>query len=155
MPEKLILPNKFLAIAEDELRAGHSVKLKADGMSMYPFIRGARDTVKISPLKLSEKPRLWHAYLCRWKDKYIIHRLVGEENGEFIFSGDGNFGQTEIVTSENIIGILSRIYRNNGKEIFCDSLSWSRKGKIWHKLLPVRRYLLGVHRRLVKYGIIK
>lgn len=155
MPEPLILPNGFLAIAEENLRAGQSVRLRADGSSMYPFIRGADDSVEILPLKPYEEPQRWYAYLCRWNDKYIIHRLIGKQDDEYIFSGDGNTGSRERVGRHEIIGILSHIHRDNGKDIGCLSPGWARKGKVWHTFMPVRRYLLGIHRRLVRYGIIR
>lgn len=155
MPEKLILPNEFLKIAEEELKEGRSVRILADGKSMYPFIHGGQDIAEIEPLGKEEELVKWRAYFFRWKGNYIIHRFLGEENGEYIMLGDGNLKYEERPRREDIIGVLNRLHRQDGSVIDCAAPRWKRNGKIWNKLLPLRRYLLALARRMSRYGITR
>ena len=155
MKDKLIVPNEFLAIAEEELRAGKSVKILADGASMLPFIIGGRDYAEIVPLTEDEAPQLWNAYLFKYNGKYIIHRFIGKDGEIYRMLGDGNLKYEERVRREDIIGVLSKIHRPKGKPVDTTTKKWRRTGKNWNKFLPVRRYLLAIFRRLRRYGIIE
>ena len=150
MPDKIILPNEFLAIAEEELLQGKSVKVLADGESMYPFIKGARDTAEIEPLPSETPLETWRVYMFRHKGRYIIHRFIGTRNGSLVMMGDGNLIQKEIVSREDVIGVLSRIHKKNGGIKDCSSTKWLLTGNLWAVLSPVRRYILGILRRLNK-----
>ena len=148
MRDKIILPNSFLEIAEEELRAGRSIRLLADGTSMYPFIRGGKDEVEIVPVKKDTEPEMFSCYLCKWQDRYIIHRLIGKEGKDYIFQGDGNpASRIEKVNRENIIGLLIRIYSPGGDISDCRNPKWVRKGKIWFQLRKVRRIINAILRR--------
>lgn len=155
MKDKLIVPNEFLAIAEEELREGKSVKILADGTSMLPFIIGGRDYAEIVPLPENEVPQLWNAYLFKYNGKYIIHRFIGKDGEIFRMLGDGNLKYEERVSREDIIGVLSKIHRPKGKPVDTTTKKWRRTGKNWNKFLPVRRYLLAIYRRMRRYGFIE
>ena len=154
MSEKIILPNSFLSIAEEELNQGRSVRILADGKSMFPFIHGGKDVSEIEPLQPGEPLKLWHGYMFLHNGRYVIHRYVGEKEGQIIMSGDGNLRIVETVSRKDVIGHLKSVHTKNGKVIDCTSPSWTRRGRTWHKMRPVRRYLLAAVRRLYKYGII-
>lgn len=155
MSRKLILPNEFIAVAEEQLRQGKSVKLLADGASMFPFIRGGKDVAEIFPLAKEDSMHLWNAYLFKNQGKYVIHRFIEEKQGKLTMMGDGNIGKIETIKREDVVGILKNIYTPDGKIKNCCSKYWQRKGRIWHSMLPMRRYLLALYRRLYKYGIMK
>ena len=154
MSSKIILPNEFLSLAEDELLNGRSVKLLADGASMYPFIHGGEDISEIEPIASASPLLLWHVYMFKHNGKYVIHRYVGKKEGNFIMEGDSNLNIREIVERRNVIGHLRYIHKNNGKTIDCSDKSWINRGKIWGKLKPGRKYLLALVRRLYKYKLI-
>ena len=155
MPHKLILPNEFLSVAEEELEEGRSVRLLADGASMNPFIHGGKDYAEIAPLDADADLELWQVYLFKYNGQYIIHRFIGKDGEIFRMLGDGNLWIEERVMREDVIGVLHKIHRPDGKSVVCTSEKWKRKGKLWNQLLPLRRYLLGVWRRLYRYGIIR
>lgn len=155
MQRKIIVPNEFLSLAEEELRQGKNVKILADGASMFPFIRGGKDTVEIRPLQDNETPEKWRVYMFLQNGHYIIHRLVDEDKDQLIMKGDGNLKIEERIKHDEIIGVLSKIYRSDGKMTDCTESRWLQKGKIWHRLSPVRRYLLAAARRLQRYGLMR
>ena len=154
MSEKLILPNEFLAVAEEELKNGKSVKILADGTSMFPFIHGGKDFTEIVPLNEKEGLVRWNAYFFNYNGKYIIHRFIEEDGDKLVMMGDGNIAIQERVDRNNVIGTLKYIHSFKGSTIDCTTTKWRRTGKIWHKLKPTRRYLLALIRRMERYGII-
>ena len=155
MQGKIILPNEFLSVAEEELKEGRGVKLLADGCSMFPFIRGGQDFAEIIPLPDDKKLERWMVYLFKYRGRYTIHRLIGKEGDVLIMAGDGNINIEEKILREDIIGVLGRIHKSGGKLVDTQSKYWKIKGKIWHRLFPLRKYLLAIFRRLYRYGIIK
>ena len=155
MQDKIILPNAFLEIAEEELKQGKSVKILADGASMYPFIHGGKDIAEVYPLKENEDLKRWNVYLFKKNGKYIIHRLIKKEPNYLLMMGDGNRGIYEKIRENDVLGILRYVYCDNGNTIDCSSSAWLSKGRFWYALRPLRRYLLAIVRRLYRYGIIR
>ena len=63
--------------------------------------------------------------------------------------GDGNIGQTETATLDNVIAIMYSIQRK-GRTYTTDSFIWKAYSWIWEKLTPVRRYPLWLWRKTHK-----
>lgn len=145
---KLIVPNSFLSMAEEELRAGRSVRLYIDGTSMYPFIRGGVDEVEVVPCPPEGDLPAWCCPFYCWEGRYMIHRYIGTEGGNCVMLGDGNLARREKVRREDIIGLLSRIYRPDGSVQDCSDPKWLRKAKLWYRLRPFRRILIPAFRLL-------
>ena len=148
MTEKIILPNGFLEVAQESLEAGKSVRVLADGSSMYPFIRGGKDVVEIVPVSKDASLSPMICLFCKWGDRYIIHRLIGCEGEECVLQGDGNLRGEERVSRGNVIGRISRIYAPDGKVQDCTDPRWLRLAKLWYHLRPIRRILLSLLHRL-------
>ena len=155
MNDKIILPNEFLSVAEEELNQGRSVRILADGASMFPFIHGAKDYAELAPLPSGEELKLWEVYLFKYKGRFVIHRYIGKVGDIYRFLGDGNLQIEEIGNRGDVIGRLQKIHKPGGRVVDCTSEKWLRKGKTWNRLLPIRRYLLGALRRFYRYGIIR
>lgn len=149
----ITLPNEFLEIAVAELAAGRKVRLRADGESMYPYIRGGRDDVEVSPLENPAAMPLYAIALFRHNGAYKIHRYIGINDGRYLFMGDGNYSTKEIVEATDIAGIVTRIFKPDGH--ICEPLSPKNlaKGRRWVRLQPLRRFILPVlRRRPARYG---
>ena len=119
----------------EEIRAliseGKTVKLTVKGNSMNPFLVSMRDQMTLGP----------------WKDEDIIHRIIKRDEKTVTLLGDGNIGFTETATFDNIIGIMYSVTRK-GREWASDSFLWRFYSWSWMLLTPVRRWLLGLWRRL-------
>lgn len=151
MQDKLILPNGYLQFAEEELREGRSVTILADGCSMVPFIKGGKDKVEIRPLEKDETLQPLCCPFYKWNGHYMIHRYIGNEGSKYVMLGDGNLGRYEYVERGEILGVLTKIHHQDGSIQDCCDPRWIRKARIWKKLLPVRRILLAIARRLPGY----
>lgn len=144
------LPNRFIfQEAENILHQGGTVKLRLIGNSMFPLLHSDIDTVVIVPVS-KKKLQRGTIVLFRYGKQYILHRIINKQNNIFQICGDGICIQKETATSENIIGILDRIEHTNGQITYCCSWNWRIKSEIWMLLRPMRRYLLGIYRRIKK-----
>ena len=146
MMKKIVVPNEALvremvSLLED----GKEVNFTPKGMSMLPFIRGERDSVLLGkPLDL----RIGDIVLARHSGgSCVLHRITGMNGDNVVLMGDGNIAGREYCSRNDVMAKAIRILRN-GKEIDCTSFSHRFLSWIWKIMLPVRRYLLAIYRRI-------
>ncbi len=140
LPNEELLPEVATLLSE-----GHRVTIRAKGNSMMPFIVGGRDSVvlqqknsyQVGDIVLGEAS----------PQKFVLHRVIRKDGERFTLMGDGNISGTEVCRAENIHGrALAIVYK--GKHIDCNSKAEQRKARAWRTLLPVRRYLLAIYKRI-------
>lgn len=135
---------------------GVSVSFPVNGCSMLPFIVGGRDSV------ILEKPVdlcvgdvvLAHAIpdnvalLENAEKRYVIHRIVALSDENVVLMGDGNLVQREYCKWSEVYAKVVCVVKPNGKKCPTGAF-WGRvAAKVWYILLPVRRYLLWIYRRV-------
>ncbi len=143
----ILIPELARLLAE-----GKEVRFTPSGVSMRPFIEGDRDSVILSPIV--GQPRVGDILLVQIENNsqfsilhsqfstptYVLHRLIRIEGETFVLQGDGNLMGEETCTGEGLIGRVTAI----------ESPSGSRKpltrGRLWHFLFPLRRWLLKIYR---------
>lgn len=148
--KRQIVQNNFLEGVAAMLAEGQSVRVRIDGESMYPFIRGSKDEVELVPYQSGTQLPLWTCLFFKWRESYIVHRYVGKEGSFFCFMGDGNLVQVEKVEESNILGILRTIYHSDGTEQDCLNSKWLCWGALWYRMRKFRRFLLPLYRRLIR-----
>ena len=62
--------------------------------------------------------------------------------------GDGNLRGTEKCTAGNVVARAVAIIRPDGTTVSCSGRTEMQRARIWHRLLPFRRILLALWRRL-------
>ena len=140
-PNELLIREIRRTLAE-----GKQVELKAKGNSMLPFIRDGRDSVILErPTKIRVGDILLGEYA---PDSFVLHRFVRKENGKLVLMGDGNLHGEEKCFPGNIVARVVRIIRPNGRSVDCDAWAFRFRSGCWRLLLPVRRYLLAIIRRI-------
>jgi len=143
--DKLILPNSYFARIAVSLKEGKDVKLSVLGNSMSPFLKSG-DVIVLSPFS-GEPLCRWTAVFYCWKGLYMIHRIVGKESGCYQMRGDGNLWLQEEVGEHEILGVLVKAYRSNGKCTDCLSRKWRYSGAIWHYVRSFHRSLWRIKNR--------
>ncbi|MBQ7459541.1 MAG: S24/S26 family peptidase [Bacteroidales bacterium] len=135
--EHRVLPNEILLEEVGALLGeGREVAFTPKGTSMLPFIRGGKDTVTLKKL---EQVEVGDIVLVRLADeRYVLHRVIGIDGDALLLMGDGNVYGTESCTLANVMGTVVLINKHKPS-----------RGRIWRWLKPVRRYLLGIYRRLI------
>lgn len=126
---------------------GKTVKLTVKGNSMNPFLVSMRDQMTLGPWKDEDIRKGCVALVKDSRDSYLIHRIIKREENTVTLLGDGNIGFTETATLDNIIGIMYSVTRK-GREWTSDSLLWRFYSWSWLLLTPVRRWPLGLWRKL-------
>lgn len=130
------------------LDQGKSVTLQARGNSMLPFIRGDRDSVVL--IRQNQPARVGDIILADLGERrYVIHRIYAINGDQVTLMGDGNIRGTEQCAMDSIMGRVSQVVRK-GKNIRCDSTTERLGAKLWKWLLPCRRHLLAIYRRINK-----
>lgn len=138
--DKRVLPNKILLEeAAALMEEGREVCFTPLGNSMLPFIRGGKDSVKVKKLPDVE---VGDIVLARLPGRYVMHRVFSRNGKELVLMGDGNVSGTESCTTEDIMGTVTAIYK--GKRTVKPG-----KGRFWRALLPFRRYILAIYRRII------
>lgn len=124
-----------------------SVTFPVNGYSMLPFIVGGRDRVI---LQRPSSPKVGDVVLA-WVDgsRYVVHRVIRCENGQLTLMGDGNIAGVEHCGEEDVKAVATHVVKPSGKRYNLQDKNWMRAARIWYRLRPVRRYILGIYRRLL------
>ena len=126
---------------------GKTVSLTVKGYSMNPFLMHLRDQITLGPWTDSDIRRGTVALVRDVRGNILIHRIIRRDGNVITLEGDGNIGLQEKATLENIAGIMYSITRKN-RTYSSKGLVWKVYSWIWMLLRPVRRYPLGLWRRL-------
>lgn len=122
----------------DALKDGKVIALVPQGISMLPFIKGGVDQVYL--LK-KDRVAVGDIVLVEYHGKHILHRVYAVDGEKMTLMGDGNLEGTEQVAADEVMGTVVDIV-HNGRHLK------PKKAWLWRHLLPVRRYLLKIHRKL-------
>ena len=142
---------KDKAMMMEEIRKliseGHTVTLTVKGNSMNPFLVHLRDQMTLGPWKEEDIRKGCTALVKDTRGEYLIHRIIRRDKDIVTLIGDGNVNLYETARMDEIIGIMYSITRK-GKVWTADSRMWKLYSWFWMALLPVRRWPLGLWRRL-------
>lgn len=143
----ITVPNPVLIRSASEmLKEGHSVILRPRGNSMLPFIHGQYDNVKLEILAEVKVGDIVLAEIDT--DRFVLHRVFEKDGDDLTLMGDGNCSGVEHCTVDNVIGTVTEIIRHNGHSVDPHSRIEMRRARTWRRLRPLRRYILGLYRRL-------
>lgn len=126
---------------------GRTVTITVKGNSMNPFMVHLRDQMTLGPWKDEDLKKGTVALVRDIHGNHLIHRIIERHPDRVILLGDGNLLQTETATLDNVIGIMYSITRK-GRTYTTRSLIWRTYSALWDILTPVRRWPLGLWRRL-------
>lgn len=146
--ERITLPNALLFDEVTRLLSeGREVIIPTKGNSMLPFIRGERDSVVLVRKSGYATGDIVLALIEG--ERYILHRIWSMEGDKVTLMGDGNIAGKEHCSVSDISGAVVQIVRPGGRRIIVDTPGFRRRSGIWRRLLPLRRYILAIYRRLI------
>jgi hypothetical protein len=126
--------------AKDFLSQGEKVIIRIRGKSMNPYLRERKDCVVLSPYR-PEELQVGAIVLFTYRDKYILHRIIGRKGDCFVIQGDGICKNTEIVPKQDIIAVVRTVIRPSGKEVSVQSWGGRAYWFCWRHI-RLGRYLL-------------
>ncbi len=133
---------------------GHTVTFTVKGNSMNPFMVHLRDRITLGPWKDKDIRPGTVALIKDTRGNHVIHRIISKDSiyrqdgitETVTLLGDGNIGQTETATLDNVIGIMYSIERK-GHIWKSSDWGWRIYSRLWILLTPLRRWPLGLWRR--------
>ena len=139
MDKRVVANELLLEEAASLMDEGREVSFTPLGSSMLPFIRGGKDSVR---LQKKASVEVGDIVLVRLPGpRYVLHRVIGIQGDGLTLMGDGNIAGTESCSRSDVMGTVVGIVK--GKRTVVPG-----KARIWRLLKPVRRYLLGIYRRI-------
>lgn len=138
----ILLPETARLIAE-----GHTVTHIVRGNSMNPFLKDRRDKVVLSSFTDNKLKRGAFILAQDITGRFVLHRIHHRNQKELILMGDGNIREKEISSTDRVAGLVIEVIRK-GKSYPCNGRTWRTYSYIWMLLLPIRRGILGIWRRI-------
>lgn len=136
----------------EKLASDDIFEITVTGYSMLPMLGRGLDKVVVRPCRPHELT-VGRIVMFRAENRHlIVHRIRKRDGDEFIMAGDGNYRTTEHCNIGNIIGIVDKVIRRNGKIADCTSPWWRLRERCWLAIPPIcRRYITAVMRRRLDY----
>lgn len=142
IPNDVLIPEIKRFIDE-----GRTAIFRVRGNSMRLFLKDGRDKVVLAPCQEAEVHDVVLAEIT--PGHYVLHRIIKKEGHRIILKGDGNVYGTEECTIHDIVGIATGFIRKGRSTIdSVEGCKWRIYSTLWLILSPVRRYILGICRRL-------
>ncbi len=96
------------------IAAAGSVVIEPLGISMLPFLKEGRDSVRL--VRPAAAPRKYDIVLYRVGSEYVLHRIIGFDGDNYIICGDNCRGWERGHGRGDIIAVVDMIYRNGKPE---------------------------------------
>lgn len=142
---RLVSNELLFAEVASAIREGKSVVIKPKGCSMLPFIRGECDEVV---LVRPDDIELYDAVLAQLRTGvYVLHRVMEIREDSLVLMGDGNLQGKEQCRKEDVVAKVAEVIRDGHKHD-CLAPRYCRRVRMWIRLMPVRRWILAVYKRL-------
>ncbi|MCK9303943.1 MAG: S26 family signal peptidase [Bacteroidales bacterium] len=131
---KLVENEQALAIIEEILKEGNSVKIAVRGNSMAPALIDGKDSVTLEPVAMQKRDlSVGDVILFRYKGTFLMHRIVainsrgkasGAEKIMITTKGDA-LATSETISSEDVLAV-ARFKRHNRIELLLRRIEMSR-----------------------------
>lgn len=123
------------------LSQGEDAMITARGSSMLPFIRDGKDSVR---LRKQDDVAVGDIVFVKMPSgRFLLHRVIKVDGENLTLMGDGNISGTESCRKSDVKGTVVEILDGKGRA------KKMHDGRIWRRLMPFRRIILGIYRRLI------
>ncbi len=136
-------------IIEEAIRLvndGVSVTFPVKGVSMLPFIIGGRESVILA----QPKDIVVGTVVLAWVEgcRYVVHRIIKIDGEQVTLMGDGNVAGVEHCTIQDVKALVTHVVDEKGRRRSLYTPWRQRAARFWRVLLPIRRYILAIYRRI-------
>ena len=131
--------NEYEELIREVLASGGEFRLYPHGTSMLPLLRQGRDSVVLRKMERSAKKHDIIFYQ-RADGSYVLHRVKKASPEGLTLWGDNQHLLEKGVTEEQIIGRVTRIFRDED-EVNCQGLGY--RGYVWlWQFMALRKFVL-------------
>ncbi len=118
------------------------------GASMMPIFRDNKDIAVVKKINEPLKVNDVLLYKKKYKDEYVLHRLIAITDDGYIIRGDNNHFDEKNITDDDIVGILKGFHRN-GKYFDCEkSIAYKVYVKYIRYSYPIRHFAFRAIRKI-------
>lgn len=147
MEKKVVQTKAAVSLIEERIKEDARVVITVKGESMRPFYRdGITEVMLVSP-KIPFRKGDAVLYTVR-NDIYFLHRVHKVRKDDLIIRGDA-LKKREVIPKEKIIATVEA-HKREDDWVQERSFRFRWKVSLWRKLLPCRRYLLALSRKISK-----
>lgn len=115
------------------------------GNSMYPFLKGDRDSVELSKTSFKEIKRGDIVLIRRLSGAFVLHRVLKKGKDSFYIIGDAQQWVEGPLTAEQLQAIVTSIKRKT-RVIKCNNPLYKAGVFVWMIVIPVRYRIFSVVR---------
>ena len=133
----------FLELSRIFLEDGRSMRFKANGWSMRPFIQNG-DYITVGPIADSSTRKGDIVFYTTDQVRVVVHRVIKKYKNDgginVLIKGDACFGPPDMVPVQNILGRVSLIERD-GRKRRLDTWSYGLIGLLFASISPFSRLI--------------
>jgi signal peptidase len=126
----------FETLTVELLERKHSIRFKANGSSMRPFILDG-DSVEIQPVNHPDFKRGDIVFYQLSSGRFLVHRVVQVHDHRLLIHGDANLEPDGWVDPDQVMGMAVAAHRK-GKRIDLTSAWRTGTGRLWVIFTPLR-----------------
>ena len=145
MEHKILPNNEIIAEVIRLLETCPAVILPVKGYSMNPFIIGGQESVELvkpESVKVGDVVLAWIN-----GNRYVVHRVIRVEGDKVQLMGDGNLMGNEYCHINEVHALAEYVVSRRGKRRYLYTPMRVAESRLWWRLKPLRRIILGVYRR--------
>ena len=142
---KILPNNEIIGEVIRLLETSPAVILPVKGNSMLPFIIGGQESVELvkpDSIAVGDVVLAW-INDCR----YVIHRIIRIDGDIVQLMGDGNLSGDEYCKRSEVAARADYVIDKKGRKRYLYTPWRIRGSRLWWRLKPLRRLILGVYRR--------
>lgn len=140
--------NDIVPIIKETVSAGKDVTIISTGGSMRPLWHDRKNNITLTACDPQALKRGDVPLFCRDNGTYVIHRIAKVYEDSFEIVGDAQY-ITERVDKSSIIAVV-KSFSYHGKTVGVTNTVYRMYSSVWLWLLPVRRYIFAIVRRIKK-----
>lgn len=123
-----------------------TARIQLNGVSMQPLVRRNRDYVTIMPLDRDVMKGDIVMFL-RDDGMYVVHRVRYFSEDTVTTLGDNCSYEDRPIPRERVYGLITKVERGK-KTLMVDTPFWRGIGRVWMAVLPIRRIIYFVRRKI-------
>ena len=114
--------DEFVAVMNEAFSRGQQIRFTPTGRSMLPMLDGVNDTVTFSP-KPDHLKKYDVAFYRRDNGQLVLHRVVGFDDGGYVFCGDSQYSDEYGITDDHILALMVQ-FTHKGKSYQTSDVSY-------------------------------
>jgi len=154
--ESILKGEDFSKLSSEILKGGNSIRFKAYGSSMVPWIKNG-DMLTVQPISINEIRVGQVVFYASKSERPVVHRVLQirlhESKTILVTRGDASPLSEDQIEATKVLGKVVRIHRGK-KVIQLERNLWWRLVRKWPSFLRLTYTLVRFQRRFQRYVLL-